>query len=136
MTSRVIYKGHLRTEATHLRSGNVILTDAPVDNKGKGEAFSPTDLTATSLASCILTIMGIAAQEHEIDMEGTVAEVKKNMVNGPRRIESIEIQITMPQKQYSSKQIKILEKAAHHCPVALSLNENTKELLSIIWPEN
>ena len=133
MISKVIYRGDLRTEATHLRSGNVILTDAPLDNKGKGEAFSPTDLTATSLASCILTIMGIAAREHGIDMEGTEAEVQKNMVNGPRRIESIVIDIKMPAKDYTSKEKKILEKAAHHCPVALSLNENTKEVLNIHW---
>ncbi len=133
MISKVIYRGDLRTEATHLRSGNVILTDAPLDNKGKGEAFSPTDLTATSLASCILTIMGIAAREHGIDMQGTEAEVQKNMVNGPRRIESIVIDIKMPSKDYSSKEKKILEKAAHHCPVALSLNENTKEVLNIHW---
>lgn len=133
MISKVVYKGSLRTEATHLRSGNVIYTDAPVDNKGKGEAFSPTDLTATSLASCILTIMGIAAREHNINIEGTTAEVQKNMVNGPRRIESIVVDIHMPEGNYTAKEIKILEKAAHHCPVSLSLHENTKEVIHIHW---
>ena len=133
MISKVTYKGHLRTEALHLRSGKVILTDAPVDNKGKGEAFSPTDLTATSLASCILTIMGIAAREYNIDMEGASAEVHKHMVNGPRRIEKIEVHISMPQISYSSKEKKILETAAHHCPVSLSLHDNTEEYIKIVW---
>ncbi|GIR11500.1 MAG: hypothetical protein CM15mP23_00750 [Cryomorphaceae bacterium] len=78
MTSKVIYKGSLRTEATHLRSGNRIITDAPTDNNGKGEAFSPTDLVATALASCMLTIMGIKSDEMNINIEGTSAEVKNN----------------------------------------------------------
>jgi len=133
MTSKVEYLGHLRTKATHLRSGAEIYTDAPVDNMGKGEAFSPTDLTATSLASCILTIMGIAADKHKINMDGAFAECKKHMVNGPRRIEKIEIKITMPPKAYSDKEKKILNRAAHHCPVALSLNEETEEILVIVW---
>jgi len=135
MTSCVIYKGDLRTEATHIRSGQVILTDAPIDNQGKGEAFSPTDLTATSLASCILTIMGIAARTHGIDMVGTKAEVVKKMVNGPRRIAAIEIKLIMPENSYSHKEKKILEKAAFHCPVSLSLHDNTEELISIHWPQ-
>jgi len=134
MISKVIYKGDLRTEATHLKSGNVILTDAPTDNHGKGEAFSPTDLASTSLASCILTIMGIAANRHEIDMSGAEASVIKVMASDPRRIARIEIEIKMPDLEYSSKQIKILEAAAHHCPVGLSLNENTEEVINIIWP--
>jgi len=134
MISKVKYTGQLRTEATHLKSGNKIITDAPLDNQGKGEAFSPTDLTSTSLASCILTIMGIAARNHEIDMEGAEAEVNKIMAADPRRINRIEINIIMPAKAYSKKDKKILEAAAHHCPVALSLHDDTEEKLNFIWP--
>ena len=96
--SKITYLGELRTEAVHLRSGNKIITDAPVDNRGKGEAFSPTDLTAASLASCILTIMGIAAMDKGIDIEGAQASVAKIMASGPRRIEGIEIEIRMPDR--------------------------------------
>lgn len=134
MISKVIYKGNLRTEATHLKSGNVIITDAPTDNHGKGEAFSPTDLASTSLASCILTIMGIAANKHDIDMSGAHATVHKTMASDPRRIAKIEIEIVMPEKIYDKKQIKILEAAAHHCPVGLSLHSETEEVVSIKWP--
>lgn len=133
MTSKVTYKGNLRTEATHIRSGNVIVTDAPVDNQGKGEAFSPTDLAATSLASCILTIMGIAADRRSINMEGATAEVIKTMTSGPRRISQIDIKIKMPANDYSDSDKKLLEKTAHHCPVGLSLHSKTKEVLTIIW---
>jgi len=134
MISEVTYKGGLRTEAIHLRSGNIILTDAPIDNHGKGEAFSPTDLASTSLASCILSIMGIAAEKHNIDIVGAHATVNKIMASDPRRIARIEINITMPSKVYATKEIKILEAAAHHCPVALSLHPDTKEVLNITWP--
>jgi len=133
MISKVIYKGNLRTEATHLRSGNVIITDAPTDNHGKGEAFSPTDLASTSLASCIMTIMGIAADAHNIDIAGAVADVNKVMDSEPRRIKMIEIIIQMPDHEYTQKEKKILEAAAHHCPVALSLHPDTKEALTIKW---
>ena len=131
--AKITYLGDLRTEALHLRSGNKIITDAPVDNRGKGEAFSPTDLTATSLASCILTIIGIAAMDKGIDIQGAEASVVKIMVNAPRRIEGIEIEIKMPDKGYSDKEKKLLEKAAHHCPVSLSLSKDTRELIKIIW---
>ena len=134
MTSTVEYLGGLRTKAIHLKSGTEIITDAPVDNHGKGASFSPTDLASTSLASCLITIMGIAAAAHNIDMTGTKAEVTKHMASDPRRIAEIEILLIMPDKNYTQKENKILEKAAHHCPVALSLNENTKEGLTIIWP--
>jgi len=133
MISKVIYQGNLRTEATHLKSGNVIYTDAPIDNHGKGEAFSPTDLASTSLASCILTIMGIVANRHEINIEGSQADVEKIMTSDPRRIGTINITITMPDREYTSKQKKILEAAAHHCPVGLSLNKETKENILINW---
>jgi uncharacterized OsmC-like protein len=133
MISKVIYKGNLRTEATHLRSGNVIITDAPLDNHGKGEAFSPTDLASTSLASCIMTIMGIAANTHNINIEGATADVIKVMDSDPRRIKTIEVTIQMPDNNYTDKEKKILEKAAHHCPVGLSLHPDTEEVLTINW---
>ena len=133
MTSKVVYQGKLRTEAIHLKSGNIIITDAPTDNHGKGEAFSPTDLAATSLASCILTIMGITADKRGIDMSGAIAEVTKVMASNPRRIQQIVINISMPEKNYSDSEKKILEKAAHHCPVGLSLAEETEEVISINW---
>lgn len=135
MISKVIYQGNLRTEATHLKSGNVIVTDAPTDNHGKGEAFSPTDLASTSLASCILTIMGIAANTHQIDIVGAHAEISKTMASNPRRIAKIEITIQMPKGPYSSKEKKILEAAAHHCPVGLSLHPETEEVLHINWQD-
>lgn len=133
MTSKVVYKGNLRTEATHIRSGNVIVTDAPVDNQGKGEAFSPTDLASTSLASCILTIMGIAAEKRNLNIEGAHANVIKTMSSGPRRISQIDIVITMPNNTFSETDKKVLEKAAHHCPVGLSLHPETKEIVTINW---
>jgi putative redox protein len=134
MIAKIKYLGNLRTEATHLRSGNVIYTDAPIDNEGKGEAFSPTDLAATSLGSCILTIMGIAARNHQINIESTEAHIEKVMVSHPRRIAKVGINIFMPKRSFSEKEKKILEKAAHHCPVALSLSPDTEESISFHWP--
>ena len=133
MIAKIKYLGNLRTEATHLKSGNVILTDAPTDNEGKGEAFSPTDLAATSLGSCILTIMGIAARNHHIDMENTEVTIQKIMASNPRRIATIEVDIYMPNKAYSDREKTILEKAAHHCPVALSLSDTTEEIIRFHW---
>lgn len=135
MTSTVRYLGNLRTEAIHIKSGEKIITDAPTDNNGKGEAFSPTDLVATALASCMLTIMGISAKKHNIDIEGAEADVKKNMISNPRRIGSVEIVITMPAKGYSEKERKLLMSAAHSCPVSNSLYEGIEQL-SIIWQDN
>ena len=93
LTSKVKYLGELRTQSTHVASNNSIITDAPIDNHGKGEAFSPTDTVATALASCLLTIMGIKAKQFKIDIRGTIAEVKKIMGENPRRIDSIIINI-------------------------------------------
>ena len=132
MTSKVIYKGALRTEATHIRSGNTIITDAPTDNKGKGEAFSPTDLVVTALASCMLTIMGIKADEMNINIEGTSAEVKKIMGAGPRRIAQVNIVINIPLSA-DEKTKKILEKAALTCPVDKSLSDSMIRDIKFIW---
>lgn len=125
-TSTVKYLGELRTEAKHLQSGSVIISDAPTDNKGKGEAFSPTDLTATSLASCMITVMGIKAEEAQIPFSDVVAEVTKIMGGPPRRIVEIQIRIRMSGKHVDEKQKTILQRTAHTCPVALSLHPEIK----------
>jgi uncharacterized OsmC-like protein len=122
-TSVVYYSGDLRTESEHLQSGNKIITDAPIDNEGKGEGFSPTDLVATSLANCMLTIMGIVARRHKVNIDGTRADVEKIMGTEPRRITEIQIEFYFP-GNYDSKTKTILEKAALNCPVANSLAES------------
>lgn len=126
MTSTVIYKGDLRNEATHTQSGAVILTDAPTDNHGKGEAFSPTDLVATALAGCMMTIMGIASQTHGFDVKGATAQVEKVMGTAPRRIVEIKITIDFP-TDYTDKEKRIIEAAARECPVANSLHPELKQ---------
>tara|TARA_B100001121_G_C18529491_1_gene545229 strand:+ start:414 stop:818 length:405 start_codon:yes stop_codon:yes gene_type:complete len=119
--SNIVYKNNLRTEAVHLSSGETIITDAPIDNKGKGEAFSPTDLVATALGSCMITIMGIAAQKHDIDISGTSASVKKIMGSNPRKIDEVVIDIRMSD-HISENDRKRLERAALSCPVHKSLH--------------
>lgn len=119
--SKVEYLGNLRTELTHLKSGQAMHTDAPTDNNGKGAAFSPTDLVATALASCMATVMGIKASQHDIDIDGTEAMVEKKMTANPRRISTIRIDIHFP-KKYSAKERKLLELTANTCPVINSLN--------------
>jgi putative redox protein len=123
-TARTIYIGELRTEAMHMRSGNVIITDAPPDNKGKGEYFSPTDLVATALGSCIFTIMGIAAREHGFLIDGATCSVTKIMADNPRRIGEIRIDFDFTIRDYNDKQKKILEYCVKTCPVALSLKDS------------
>lgn len=120
--AKIIYKGNLRTEATHIKSGKTVITDAPLDNNGKGEAFSPTDLLSTSLGSCMLTIMGIAAEKHEIGIGEVEVMVGKHMVHEPRRVSQIDILIKIEDKGLNDKQKKILENAALTCPVAKSLS--------------
>ncbi len=127
-TSEVTYLGALRTEAVHLQSGNKLITDAPKDNHGKGEAFSPTDLTATSLACCMISVMGIVAMKEGITpTDGAIATVLKVMYAEPRRIGEIHIEITMPAKGYSEKEKKMYEHAAYTCPVAKSLHPDIKQ---------
>lgn len=136
MTSKIIYKGDLRTEMTHLQSGTVVETDAPVDNKGKGERFSPTDLVATALGSCMLTIMGIASNTHGMDITGTEVEITKIMTAAPRKIGEIIVKLHMKgQANYSPKEKAILENAALTCPVFLTLHEDVKKTVEFIWPE-
>ncbi len=133
MTTEIIYAGDLHTDARHIRSGNIIQTDAPTDNNGKGEAFSPTDLVAAALGSCVLTIMGIAARNHNIDMTGATAQVNKVMLANPRRIGKLEVMIQMPEGNFTEKEKKILDKAAHGCPVKQSLHPDLEETIIIKW---
>lgn len=133
-TSTVKYLGALRTESVHLASKNVIITDAPTDNHGKGEAFSPTDLLATSLANCILTTIGIKAQaEGMTPIDGAFAEVTKVMYPDPRRVGEIHVTITFPKTNFSEKERKIYEHTAHACPVARSLHPDLKQILTFVW---
>jgi len=131
-TSKVVYKGNLRTECTHLQSGSTYITDAPIDNNGKGEAFSPTDTVATGLANCMLTVMGIEAENLEVNLEGTTAEVTKIMASEPRRISKIEVQFTMP-KGISTKHQQILEHTARTCPVHFSLHPDIEREITFTW---
>ena len=136
VTSNVIYQGDLRTKATHLQSGNIILTDAPKDNHGKGEAFSPTDLVATALASCMLSVMGIVAKKEGItSIDGTTVEVTKVMLTEPRRIGEIHVAITFPNNHYSDKEKKMYEHAALTCPVAKSLHPELKQVILFNWQD-
>lgn len=116
------YKGSLRNEMTHLKSNNTIMTDAPTDNHGKGEAFSPTDLVCGALAACMMTIMGITAQTHGFDIDGTTYEIKKTMAADPRRIGQIDIVFNFPRHDYTPKQQAMLKSAADTCPVAKTLS--------------
>ena len=129
MTSKVIYLGSLRTESEHLQSGSKMITDAPVDNHGKGEAFSPTDTVANALATCMLTVMGIKAESLGIDMKDASAEVTKTMASDPRRISKIEVRISFP-CSYSEKETKILEHTARTCPVLQSLHPDIEKDIS------
>lgn len=134
VTFQTTYLGDLRTRVVHGPSGTVIETDAPVDNHGKGERFSPTDLIASSLASCMLTIMGIVAKRDGIRLEGTIATVEKHMTAElPRRIAKIVVGFTMATGIDPAQRQK-LEKAAHTCPVALSLNPGIQQVVSFTWP--
>src|ERR1700739_3973481 len=132
-TSKIVYTGELRTEATHLASGTKIITDAPIDNHGKGQAFSPTDLLATSLANCMLTVMGIAANTHNINMDGASAEVTKVMASNPRRVSEVHVKITMPAKNYTDKEKSILEHAGRTCPVAQSLHPDILQDITFFY---
>lgn len=121
-TIETTYLGELRTEATHVYSGTKTITDAPLDNKGKAESFSPSDLLTASLGSCMMTIMGIAAREHGIDIDGTTCSLTKIMASEPRRVSEIQVVLTFPHGNYTDKEKAILERSALTCPVAKSLH--------------
>ena len=133
MTSiETIYLGELRTEATHLLSGNKLLTDAPPDNQGRGEYFSPTDLVATALGSCMVTVMGIAARTHGFNIDGARLVITKIMTGeAPRRIAEIVIDLTFPHGDYPEKVKKIIEYSIKNCPVALSLHPDVNQTVTV-----
>lgn len=133
ITSTVLYQGELICQLTHDRSGQRFHTDAPVDNNGKGSAFSPTDLAATSLATCMLTVMGIWARDREINIDGAMAKVVKHMGTNPRRIVRIEVEITMPDRQYDARTRSALTHIAETCPVAKSLHPDLQQDVTFIW---
>ena len=134
MTSSVIYEGGLRSTCTHLQSGSSIETDAPTDNQGKGERFSPSDLLATSLGSCMLTIMGIKARDMDISLDGTEVSIKKFMKSEPRRVSGIDVSFSFPSSlKLDEKEKTILERAALTCPVAKSIHPDIE--VKIDWGE-
>ncbi len=128
----VSYEGDLRCAAIHEPSKSILYTDAPVDNKGKGENFSPTDLVSTALGTCIATIMGIYAKEHNIDLSGMKIEVEKSMQENPRRIAKLHVKLAMP-ASLDLRQRKALEVAAKHCPVHKSLHPDTEIIMDFLY---
>lgn len=131
-TAKATYLGNLRTENEHLKSGSTYITDAPTDNNGKGEAFSPTDTVATGLANCMLTVMGIKARDMKVDMDGATALVTKTMAANPRRISKIEVVLNMP-SGIDEKSQKILENTGRTCPVMQSLHPDIDKAITFHW---
>ena len=123
------YSGSLRTQAIHVKSGNTIITDAPLDNKGRGEAFSPTDLVCAALSSCMMTVMGILAQRENIELTGLTSEVTKIMAENPRKIKEIQITFKHSGLVATEVQKEKLKRAAHTCPVALSLSDTVVQTI-------
>ena len=134
MTAKIIYKGTLRCEASHLQSGSIIETDAPTDNRGKGERFSPTDLLCVSLGTCIVTTMGIKAEDMGIDLTNTGIEVTKHMLPEPRRVGKIEIKLFFEKSLMVEEKDKIiLERIGNNCPVTKSLNSDMEVNIEYNW---
>ena len=129
-TAKINYVGELRTECTHIRSGKTFLTDAPTDNNGKGEAFSPTDCVATALGSCMISIMGIVAIKNNFEFGVCSADITKVMESNPRRIGEVILEINMPKGNFTAAQKKMLETAALNCPVAKSLHPDLKQTVA------
>jgi len=132
-TVKTTYLGDLRTENIHVQSGTRIITDAPVDNRGKGEGFSPTDLLATSLGNCIMTIMGIKAMDNGFDITGTEIEITKIMASDPRRVSEVVMEFTFPKKGYSEEEKRLIESVAGTSPVPLSVHTNVKQTVRFNW---
>ncbi|MFW6095462.1 MAG: OsmC family protein [Bacteroidota bacterium] len=130
-TYQITYTGDLRTEIIHKRSGQKILTDAPVDNRGKGEYFSPTDLVSSALCSCIFTIMGITAREHNFSIDGATATTNKIMRNDPRRIKEVQIEFDFTSVQLTDKQKELLKTLVHASPVPRSLHPDIQQNISL-----
>ncbi|MFN8287798.1 MAG: OsmC family protein [Chitinophagales bacterium] len=133
MTAKVVYEGDLRCSMTHLYSGSQIESDAPLDNQGLAQRFSPTDLTATSLGSCMMTVMGIKARDMGLNLKGTQIEVTKVMAANPRRIAEIHCTLNFPPNNFTDKDKTILENTARTCPVSYSLHPDIKQLLTFNW---
>ena len=134
MTASIVYKGHLRCECTHIQSGTVIETDAPTDNRGKGERFSPTDTLCVALATCVVTTMALKANDMKIDLSGTSIAVTKYMLSEPRRIGKIEIILTFPETlQVEEKDRTTLQRVGDNCPVAKSLHPDLEVRIEYKW---
>ena len=131
--TKTTYEGGLHCSMVHEPSGATLSTDAPVDNNGKGEAFCPTDLCATALAACAMTIIGIYGRNHGVDVTGTTIEISKTMSANPRRIGRIEVIFNMPDRDFSEKEKTMIERAAHTCPVHLSLHPDTEQVFTFKW---
>ena len=132
-TAKGIYTGALRTRNQHLQSGQELVTDAPTDNQGLGEAFSPTDLLATSYATCMITIMGIKARDKGLNLDGTTYQITKVMYADPRRVGEIHVALTIPDRNFTNRDRKVLEAIAHTCPVALSIHPEIKKVVVFNW---
>lgn len=134
MTSKIVYVGNLRTQDTHLKSGTVIETDAPVDNNGKGEKFSPTDLVANALGACMMTMMGIAARDKNLLLENTQISIEKIMAANPRRISEVKVIIDFPKDHPIGESDRAyLERIALNCPVAKSIHPDIKQSVTFNW---
>lgn len=134
MTANIVYKGELRTTATHNQSGTVIETDAPKDNNGRGEKFSPTDLVATALGSCMMTVMGIAARDKRLPLDGTRISIEKIMGANPRRIVEVKVTIDFPKESLIPADDKAhMERVALNCPVAKSIHPDIKQTVTFNW---
>jgi putative redox protein len=134
MTASIIYNGALRCQAVHNHSGSSIETDAPTDNRGKGERFSPTDLTCTSLGLCVITTMAIKATDMGIELEGARLDVQKHMSKEPpRRIVKVEVWVHLPGLEISQRDREVLEATGNACPVARSLHPNVEQVFSYQW---
>jgi uncharacterized OsmC-like protein len=131
----VTYQGSLRNQAKHLRSGNTLTTDAPLDNNGKGEAFSPTDLLCTSLATCMITLMGITAESKGITLGEIAADIEKVMASNPRRVSEIHIVLRIQNMNFTDREKTILEQAAMTCPVAKSLHPEIQQQVHFLYEQ-
>ena len=136
MTASIVYKGDLRCECTHLQSGTIIETDAPTDNRGKGERFSPTDTVCVALATCMITTMGIRCKDMELDISGTRLDVTKHMLSDPRRIGKIEITLHLPANNVNEKDRMVLQKIGDNCPVMKSLHPDLEVVTEYVWEDS
>jgi putative redox protein len=133
MTASIIYQGNLRCMATHLQSGSIIETDAPTDNRGKGERFSPTDLLCVSLATCIVTTIAMKASDMDINIDDSKIAVTKHMLSDPRRVGKIDVKIDFTAQNVDEKTKIILERVGHNCPVHKSIHPDVEMNIEYVW---